>query len=243
MPRPRAREQARPVFDTTQPQPLVPVPHAVSRPRPVVPPARPDEGPRRGRRAAWGLLVVLSVAVAGYALYLAGTGFAALPDGPADNGLPLALQVHVVTAAAALLLWPLQTVRALRRRHPAVHRWTGRAYVLACLAGGVTGVLAAVATTAGPVAGAGFLLLGLAWIGCTVEAVLRVRAGDVAGHRRWMVRSVALTLAAVTLRLHLGTSGALGAPFDDVYPAVAWLCWVPNLVVAQWWIARHPDPA
>ncbi len=71
--------------------------------------------------------------------------------------------------------------------------------------------MAAVGTTAGPVAGAGFLLLGLMWIGCTLEALLRIRGGDVEGHRRWMVRSVALTLAAVTLRLYLGGATALGA--------------------------------
>ncbi len=227
------------MIDTTPPRPLVPVPHAPAQPRA----AQTRAGRAIGRRASWAVLAVLSWGVAAYALYLVSTGFAAIPAGPADNGLPLALQVHVATAAVPLLLWPLQPSRSLRRRHPGVHRWVGRTYVVGVLVAGVSGAVAAVGTTAGPVAGAGFLLLGLAWVGCTAEALLRVRAGDVEGHRRWMVRSVALTLAAVTLRLHLGAGGALGAEFDDVYPAVAWLCWVPNLVVAQWWLARHPRAA
>lgn len=212
------------------------MPHALPRQRPADTPG----GRGVGRRAAWAVLAPLSWGVAAYALYLVATGFAAIPAGPADNGLPLALQVHVATAAVPLLLWPVQAVRSLRHRHPAVHRWVGRTYVVGVLVAGTSGAVAALGTTAGPVAGAGFLLLGLAWVGCTAEALLRVRAGDVEGHRRWMVRSVALTLAAVTLRLYLGAGGALGAAFDDVYPAVAWLCWVPNLVVAQWWLARHP---
>ena len=149
----------------------------------------------------------------------------------------------MATAAVPLLLWPLQTVRASRRRHPVVHRWVGRVYVLGVLVAGTSGAVAAIGTTAGPVAGAGFLLLGLLWIGCTLEALLRIRGGDVEGHRRWMVRSVALTLSAVTLRLYLGGATATGADFDAVYPAIAWLCWVPNLVVAQWWLARHPRVA
>lgn len=223
------------MIDATPPRPLVPVPHALPRRR-----ASEPEGRALGRRAGWATLALLSWGVAGYALYLVSTGFAAIPDGPAGNGLPVALQVHVATAAVPLLLWPVQTVRALRRRHPVVHRRVGRAYVVGVLVAGASGAVAALGTTAGPVAGAGFLLLGLAWIGCTAEALLRVRAGDVEGHRRWMVRSVALTLSAVTLRLYLGAAGALGAGFDDVYPAVAWLCWVPNLLVAQWWLARHP---
>lgn len=224
------------MIDTTPPRPLVPVPHALPRQRTP----ETSAGRGAGRRIGWAVLAVLSWGVAGYALYLVSTGFAAIPDGPGDNGLPLALQVHVATAAVPLLLWPVQTVRALRRRHPAVHRWVGRAYVAGVLVAGTSGTVAAVGTTAGPVAGAGFLLLGLAWLGCTAEAVLRVRSGDVDGHRRWMVRSVALTLAAVTLRLYLGTATAAGADFDVVYPAVAWLCWVPNLAVAQWWLGRHP---
>lgn len=48
-----------------------------------------------------------------------------------------------------------------------------------------------------------------------------------------MGRNVALTFAAVTLRLYLGPLMALGVPFELAYPAVAWLCWVPNLVVAE----------
>jgi hypothetical protein len=49
-----------------------------------------------------------------------------------------------------------------------------------------------------------------------------------------MVRNFALTFAAVTLRLYLGVFMAAGARFEDVYPLLAWLCWVPNLLLAEW---------
>jgi len=48
-----------------------------------------------------------------------------------------------------------------------------------------------------------------------------------------MVRNFALTFAAVTLRLWLPASIASGVPFELAYPAVAWLCWVPNLLAAE----------
>jgi hypothetical protein len=48
-----------------------------------------------------------------------------------------------------------------------------------------------------------------------------------------MVRNFALTFAAVTLRLWLPGSVLSGVPFEVAYPIVAWLCWVPNLVVAE----------
>ena len=63
--------------------------------------------------------------------------------------------------------------------------------------------------------------------------------GDVAAHQRWMVRSVALTFAAVTLRLCIPLSVVLGLPFEPSYQAIAWLCWVPNLMVAEWACRRR----
>ena len=48
-----------------------------------------------------------------------------------------------------------------------------------------------------------------------------------------MTRNFALTLAGVALRLWMPGLLAGGVPFDAAYPAVAWLCWVPNLVVAE----------
>jgi hypothetical protein len=51
-----------------------------------------------------------------------------------------------------------------------------------------------------------------------------------------MIRSFALTFAAVTLRLYLPASQIAGMPFPAAYSAIAWLCWVPNLLVAEWFI-------
>ena len=27
-----------------------------------------------------------------------------------------------------------------------------------------------------------------------------------------------------------------GLSFEEAYPAIAWLCWVPNLLIAEWWL-------
>ena len=48
-----------------------------------------------------------------------------------------------------------------------------------------------------------------------------------------MVRSYALTAAAITLRLYLGVALGFRLPFTAAYPAIAWLCWTPNLVAAE----------
>ena len=54
-----------------------------------------------------------------------------------------------------------------------------------------------------------------------------------------MIRNFARTFAALTLRLWLPGAIALGLPFEMAYPAIAWLCWVPNLFWVEGWLARE----
>jgi hypothetical protein len=77
----------------------------------------------------------------------------------------------------------------------------------------------------------------------TVRGFLLIRAGNDIDHRAWMIRSYSLTFAAVTLRIYLPLSLAAGMSFDVAYPAIAWLCWVPNIIVAERLVARMPTHA
>lgn len=157
----------------------------------------------------------------------------------------LALYAHIGIAPLVLALLPFQFSTRLRARRPALHRWMGRAYALGVLVSGVAALSLAVHTVAGPLAGLGFGLLAVLWIGVTARAVRLAMVRRIAEHRVWMIRSAALTFAAVTLRLQLPIlEVTLG--FETGYPIVAWSCWVPNLIVAEWLIRRKkalPMPA
>lgn len=37
----------------------------------------------------------------------------------------------------------------------------------------------------------------------------------------------------------VGGGNALLNGFDAAYPVVAWLCWMPNLIIAEWWLLAH----
>jgi hypothetical protein len=54
-----------------------------------------------------------------------------------------------------------------------------------------------------------------------------------------MVRSFALTFGAVTLRLYLIPSQIAGMDFVTAYQWIAWLSWVPNIAIAEWWIVSR----
>ena len=83
-----------------------------------------------------------------------------------------------------------------------------------------------------------FGLLAVLWLAVTGQAVWLAMQRRIAEHRIWMIRSAALTFAAVTLRLYLPVL-VVTMGFDAGYVAVAWLCWVPNVIVAEWIIRRR----
>ena len=178
---------------------------------------------------------MLSVLIGAYAVAVVASNFDLVADDVAANRFPtpLGLRIHIVASGLALLVGPFQFNRALRRRAPRVHRTMGRIYVAAVMVGGLAGGSIALFSDSGLIAGFGFFALAIAWLSCTVRAYLAVRARDYISHQRWMTRSFALTFAAVTLRIYIPLALAAGVGFADSYPAIAWLCWVPNLVVAQ----------
>lgn len=148
--------------------------------------------------------------------------------------------LHVFCAALALLLAPLQWRTGWRRQRPRLHRWAGRLYLtIGVGAGGLSGLALAAQAHGGAAARSGFGLLALLWLATGAIAWVRIRQGDVAAHQRWMVRNLALTLAAVTLRLMLPAAIAGGLALAVAYPLVAWLCWVPNLLAAEWLLRRR----
>ena len=158
----------------------------------------------------------------------------------ADPVFRTAFYGHVIFGPIALMAGPFQFLPKLRARNLRAHRLLGKVYVLACLLSGTAGLVAAQFTPGGALTELGFSLLAIGWLYTTTKAWLTIRKREVDAHQRWMLRSYALTLAAVTLRLWLPLlQAAVGLDFIDSYRIVAWLCWVPNLLIIEGWIQRR----
>ena len=190
------------------------------------------------RLAGYVALAFLSLGVAVYAIVVYSVlplGAAVHPDmRPGFGAQRIATYAHIFASAIALVVGPLQISPRLRARNLQLHRWLGRLYLgVGVLIGGVAGLVIAFHAFGGVVAQLGFACLALLWLYTGGRAYAAIRAGDVAAHRRWMVRNFALTFAAVMLRLWLPASVVSGISFEVAYAAIAWLCWVPNLVVAE----------
>ena len=147
---------------------------------------------------------------------------------------------HVFSSLAVLLAGAPQFSTRLRARWPVLHRHLGRAYVaLVLIVAAPTGLVMAAHANGGWTAQASFGLQAVLWWGFTYQALATARRGDVPAHRRWMWRSYALTLSALTLRLlKWGIVAAWAPPPMDTYRAVAWLGWALNLALAETYLSR-----
>ncbi|MBE0577825.1 DUF2306 domain-containing protein [Devosia sp.] len=190
------------------------------------------------RRVPWSLWAVLSVGVALFSYrYVVGIG--PFPEEITGNLFAFPwLSIHAAAASTALLVAPLQFIARLRKRFPRIHRITGRLYVVACVIGGLTGLPLAWGATAGPIATAGFGILAILWLWTTMVAWRLAVDGRFAEHRRWMIRSIALTAAGVMLRVYLGIMLTLPVEFYEGYRVIAFLCWVPNILLAELYLRR-----
>ena len=144
---------------------------------------------------------------------------------------------HVFFGPLALMSGPFQFLPKFRARHLRAHRLVGMVYITSCLIAGIAGLPAAQFTPGGTFTQLGFSLLAVSWLYTTTKAYLAVRKKEIAAHQQWMIRSYALTLSAVTLRLYLLLlQNGFGLTFIESYQTVGWLCWIPNLIVAESWI-------
>jgi hypothetical protein len=97
----------------------------------------------------------------------------------------------------------LQFVPRFRESNWNHHRLLGWIYCAAVALGWCASLRIAPHAQTGRIASAGFLALGAGWIVATGLAVRFILRGDAIRHRRWMIRSFALTAAAITLRIYL----------------------------------------
>ena len=121
-----------------------------------------------------------------------------------------------------------------------LHRWVGKTYVaLVLFISAPSGFIMAFYANGGWSAKLSFLILTPIWWWVTYKGYQTIRKKNIQAHKIWMMRSYALTLSAVTLRvfqLLLGHFFYLD-PIDQ-YVMVSWGSWIFNLLIVEYIIAR-----
>lgn len=147
----------------------------------------------------------------------------------------IAFFVHVFSSMFALLAGFTQFSKWLLKNKPKLHRAFGYMYVIDILmVTGPAGLLMSFYANGGISSRIAFVILSILWISFTAIALYKAVKKDFKAHRIFMIRSFALTLSAVTLRIWK----VLLANYTDVLPMdryriIAWLGWTLNLIVAE----------
>ncbi len=210
--------------------------------------------PRSRRRGVLALVVVPSVVVATsmLALYLV-----VLPLFPAVHQYyfpestatyatyRVAILGHIVFASVALIVGPINLYNGLRRRHRAAHRRLGTAYAVSVSLAATFALFMSFHAYAGTLPGgrvlitSGLFTLGCVWLATLSLAVRAIAVHhDVDRHSFWMIINISATYSAVLFRLLNGAIVAVGR-FEQLYPLLGWLGWVPSVAVGVLLARRH----
>ncbi|WP_430406763.1 DUF2306 domain-containing protein [Fluviicola sp.] len=149
--------------------------------------------------------------------------------------------IHVFTSILVITSGLFQFSKTILTRYTKIHRISGVVYlVTTLLISGPAALVMSFYANGGYPAQASFVILSILWLGSTFLAYYFVRKKDYESHGKWMVRSYALTLSAVSLRLYSYLFNVFYFNMDPVelYILLSWMSWIPNLIIAEILIRR-----
>ncbi|MFK7994349.1 MAG: DUF2306 domain-containing protein [Granulosicoccus sp.] len=173
----------------------------------------------------------------------------------AENaGSTAGIAVHFLAGGVILVLGCLQLLEGVRRRFPALHRCSGRVYVLACVLAAVGGLVFIMlkGTIGGLMMDIGFAGYGLLMLLAAVQTIRFARRREFKRHRAWALRLFALAVGSWLYRMYYGFYIGFGGESGHTGDFRGWFdylmnfwFYLPNLVVveiilAQYSIFRRP---
>lgn len=140
--------------------------------------------------------------------------------------------IHIVFGGIALLIGWIQFNATFRNKNVLLHKRIGKLYVVSALLSALSGIYIGYYATGGILASIGFMSLGAAWFYATLMAFISIKNKNSIKHKKLMIYSYAFCFAAVTLRIWMPLLIGISGDFNTVYTIAAWLCWIPNMIVA-----------
>jgi uncharacterized membrane protein len=155
----------------------------------------------------------------------------------AKAGLTLA---HIIPSLLFVLLVPLQFVPSLRRRHPLLHRCTGRVIMGLGVVIGISALWLSAHPVGGVAEGAATISFGCFFLFSLGKAWRHIRNGRVDLHREWVTRMVAIALGVATTRpiiaIFFATSPLTGLTPQQFFGPAMWLGFISTYLAGEAWI-------
>ena len=146
---------------------------------------------------------------------------------------------HVYTSIFVLLAGFLAIIRK-NFGFANFHRNAGKIYIFLILfLAAPSGIYMGIFANGNFFAKLSFVILGCLWWFSTFKAFQLARKKKFSEHKKWMWRSFAFTLSAITLRMWKVFIVYLFHPNPlDVYQIIAWLGWIPNILLIEFLIRK-----
>ena len=160
---------------------------------------------------------------------------------------PTLTLLHIVPGLLFMVLGPLQFVPSLRARRPALHRWSGRVFLVCSLIIGVTAlVMSPQMAIGGANETAATTLFALLFLFSFGKAFAAIRRRDIAQHREWMIRGFGIGLAVAFIRPIVGmffaTMRLTHLSPHEFFGTAFWLGFSIQTIAAEAWIQYTRAP-
>lgn len=149
---------------------------------------------------------------------------------------------HIVFGGIALLIGWIQFNKKIQTEKVSLHRFIGKIYLIMVLLSGISSLYIGYHATGGWISKLGFLSLGVIWLYTSIRGFTAIKKKDIITHQKMMIYSYAACFAAVTLRIWLPILSISLGGFLPAYRVVAWMAWVPNILVAHYIIRQKFKP-
>jgi hypothetical protein len=154
-----------------------------------------------------------------------------------------AFYCHIIGSSIILLAGFFQFSKKVYNNRP-LHKALGKLYVFGVLFFAAPGAyVMTLFINRGKWVFISFLLQNTLWVTFTLAAWILIKNKRVDDHIKMMRRSYALAFGAVTLRFYIFLFSVLGSGvgFANNYIIIAFLSWIPNLLVVEWINYRYKN--
>jgi len=147
---------------------------------------------------------------------------------------------HVFSSIIVIISGLPQFSNFIRKRFSFFHKLSGKIYIsLILLVASPSGLIMAYYANGGIVSKISFVILSILWFAFTYKAYRYIKVGDWKKHKNYMLRSYALTLSAISLRLFKwGIVSIFELAPMDTYKIVSIIGWTLNLMLVEIYISK-----